>query len=783
MIKHAIKLAFRTFSRHKASFLINVVGLSTGLACALLIFLWVQDEKNVDQFHDDNLYQVLEHQTYAEGIMTTSSTPGLLARTLKEEIPEIEFAATVNWSNSYTLSVGDKNVKAVGHHAESDFFKLFNFHLIQGSADDVLTDQSHIVLSEKTAQSLFGSTDAAMNQIVELDHDWQYQVVGIFDNLPENSSAQFDVVTPYDRYLTVSPWLESWGNNSPPSYVKLVAGADAAAVSEKIKDFVKDRNEESNVSLFLQPYVDRYLHGRYENGKLSGGRIEYVRLFSMIAIFVLIIACINFMNLSTAQGSQRAKEVGVKKTLGVERKSLIGQYLIESLILSFLSLLIASVIVWLFIPTFNTITDKQIVFSLTPNILLSFLGISTLTGLLAGSYPAIYLSSFKPVKVLKGELKTSIGELWARRGLVVFQFTMSVILILSVLIVYKQIMFVQERNLGYDKDQLVHFSMDGQLEDRYDAFLEEARRLPSVKSVSSIGHDLVGRQNNTSGLKWDGKNPEDRILFENIAVNYDLIETIGAEMKVGRSFSREYGSDTTKIVFNEKAIEVMGFQEDPIGKVIRLWDEYDLEIIGVVKDFHFQSLHENVKPLFFRLWPENTWRIMANIKAGYEQQGIKELQELYERFNPGFPFEYQFVDEEYQRQYAGEQRVARLSRYFAGFAILISCLGLFGLAAFTGERRRKEIGVRKVLGASVSQVVLLLTKDFTKLVGVSIAVGLPVAYFIVRNWLDRFQYRIPMEWTYFLIAGLLVMLVAWITVSTQAYRSAIVNPNDCLRDE
>ncbi len=784
MWRHSFRMAFRNYRRYKSTFVINVVGLSTGLACALLIFLWVFDELSIDNFHqhDDRLFAVMEHQQYADHIMTTSSTPGLLARTLKDEIPEILHAATVMWQTKFTVSVGEQNLKVRGHHAGSDFFEMFSFPLIYGEASDVLKDQSSAVISHSLAERLFNDAASAIGQMIEIEHEAQFQVSGIFQDLPGNSSHEFELILPYDRYLDKNEWLRSWGSNSPPTFVTLEENANPDFVEEKIAPFVKERNEQSNVTLFLKKFSDKYLYGRYENGKLVGGRIEYVRLFSVIAIFILLIACINFMNLSTARASQRALEVGVKKTFGVERTTLMGQYLLESLLVSFFSLVFAVLIVIVFLPTFNQITDKEIGYGFSMPIFFSFLGISLITGLLAGSYPAFYLSGFRPSQVLKGELGSAWGELWARKGLVIFQFTLSIILIVAVLVVYKQIEFVQSRNLGYEKDHLVYFPIDGNLEDQSEVFIHQARSLPGIDHVSSIAHDLIGRQNNTSGLKWEGKNPEDLILFEHVRVGYGLLETIGVELTMGRSFSKEFGADTTKVIFNETAINIMGM-DDPLGKRIKLWDEIDLEIIGVVKDFHFQSLHENVKPLFFRLAPTETWVIMCRLQGGREKDALAGLQMLYEDFNPGFPFEYRFVDDEYQRLYAAEQRVSKLSRYFAGLALIISCLGLFGLAAFTGERRRKEIGIRKVLGASVPNIMILLTKDFTRLVLISLLLGLPLSFVVVKQWLGRFEYRISLLWWYFALAGAILLFISWLTVSTQAYRAAMVHPGESIKDE
>ncbi len=633
----------------------------------------------MDTFHtkDSRLFEVMEHQQYANDIMTTTSTPGLLAETLKEEIPEVEYAATTTWINPYTLSIKDHNVKAEGYHVGPDYFNIFAYPLKEGDTNHVLLDKSSIVISTELAKKLFDTDENVVGKSVVLQHDKTFLVSGVFQKMPA-SSYQFDFVLSFEAFKDDNEWVTEWGNNGPATYVILREGSNASAVTEKIKDFVKKRSEDSNVTLFLQQYSQRYLYGRFENGKPSGGRIEYVRLFSIIAVFILLIACINFMNLSTARASRKGKEVGIKKSMGAQRQSLMIQYISESMVTTILSLLVAIGVVWLFLPSFNLITDKHIVLTLMDGeLLLWIMTITFFTGLLAGSYPAIFLSGFKPAAVLKGELKGSWGELWARKGLVVFQFFLSVILIVSVLVIYKQIEFVQTKNLGYRKDHLIRVPIEGRVDSTLETFLTEIKKIPGVTSASSMGHTLMGRNNNTSGLEWEGKNPEDEILFENIRVNYDMIETLGVELAEGRSFSREYSTDTTKIIFNEAGIRVMNL-ENPIGKTIKLWDEYTLEIIGVVKDFHFQSLHEVVNPLFFVLNQRNTWNVMIRLEGGKEKETLKSLSDFYTSYNPGFTFEYTFQDEAYARQYAAEQRVASLSGYFAGFAILISCLGLFG---------------------------------------------------------------------------------------------------------
>ncbi len=785
MLRHHLLLVYRNFLRAKGYYAINLVGLSAGLACTLLIFLWVSDELGMNKFHekDARLYEIMEHQKYADGIMTTTSTPGLLAETLKAEFPEVEYAATTTWVNSFTLSVKDHNVKAKGWYVGPDYFNIFSFKLVQGNADQVLKDDRSIVISRSLAKKLFNSEEDVLGKTLELQHDKSFQVTGVFDDIPNNSSIQFEFVLSFEEFKKDNEWVTEWGNNGPATYVIFKEGSDPEAFSKKIKTFLTTKNKETDTDLFAVHYSDRYLHGRYENGIQAGGRIEYVQLFSIIAIFILLIACINFMNLSTARATRKAKEVGIKKTVGAQRQSLILQFISESLIVTVCSVLFAVAIVYLALPKFNEITDKQIELSvINGKFLLWAAGITLVTGLVSGSYPAFYLSGFRPAAVLKGAVSGSIGELWARKGLVVFQFFLSVILIVSVLVIYQQIKFTQTKNLGYDKSHLIRFGIEGKLRDTRETFLTEVRRIPGVAGATSISAELLGRNNNTSGLEWEGKDPETNILFENIAVNYGTIELLGVEMAEGRAYSEEFGSDTTKIIFNQAGINAMGM-ENPIGKHIKLWGEYDLEIVGVVKDFHFQSLHEQVAPMFFRLSPRNTWNMMVRLEAGRENEALEGIQKVYTSFNPGFAFEYQWQDQEYGKLYAAEQRVASLSFAFATMAVLISCLGLFGLATFTAERRTKEIGIRKALGSTSTNIVVLLSADFTKMVLLSIALGLPVSYWLLKQWLVRFAFHIELGIGYFALAGGLALLIAWLTVASQAIRAANVNPVNCLREQ
>ncbi|MDH5604166.1 MAG: FtsX-like permease family protein, partial [Cyclobacteriaceae bacterium] len=654
--------------------------------------------------------------------------------------------------------------------------------LLEGSPDQVLKDKTSIVISEEVALGLFGQTKDLIGRTIDWQHTKSYLVSGVFKKIPSKSSYQFDFVLSFEDFKDDNKWTTQWGNNGPSTYIKLHGGSSAAVLTSKIKNFVKDRNEDSHVELFLQQYDTRYLHGKYDNGIQAGGRIEYVRLFSVIAFFVLLIACINFMNLSTARASRRAKEIGVKKIVGAYRESLILQFLMESVLIATCSLIVALAAVWLFLPEFNDITGKHIAFTFSADFLLAMGVITLFTGLVAGSYPALYLSGFNPLKVIKGQTRGSIGELMARRGLVVFQFFLSILMIVGVLIVYNQINYVQNKNLGYNKDNLIKFSAEGRIAEDMNTFLTEIRKIPGVVGASSMGHNLMGRNNNTSGLSWPGKPEDQSILFENVRVNHGLLELLDLEVTMGRLFSEEYSTDTTKIIFNEAAMKIMNLR-DPIGTTIRLWDEYDLEIIGIVKDFNFESLHDEVKPLFFVLNDQYTYNVMVRIEQGREKETLTALDNFYKTFNPGFSFDYTFQDEEYALLYATEQRIASLSRYFAGFGVLISCLGLFGLAAFTAERRIKEIGIRKALGASESGIVVLLSKDFTRLVLVSILLALPLSYYLAGKWLEEFAYRIELSFGYFFASGIIALLVAWLTVGSQAIRAARVNPSDCLRND
>ncbi|MDN5200995.1 ABC transporter permease [Fulvivirgaceae bacterium BMA10] len=799
MFRHNFLLTFRNFKRYKGSFFINLIGLSTGLACALLIYLWVNDEVHMDKFlkNDERLYQVKQNIPTADGPLTTDGTPGLLARTLIDEMPEIEYASsaiTSSWFDAQNgvISIGDTHFKAKAQMVEEDYFNIFSWNIIHRGKDRLLPDKYAVLISDELATRLFQRTENIIGKTITWKHEdfeGEFHITGVFEKPPANSSTQFDLLFNYEFMLEKdADNLEHWGNSGPCTYLLVKAGTNIEALNDKIRDFRKTKYKalvgtkylEHIGTLFLQRYSDQYLYDHYENGVQSGGRIMYVKLFSIIAVFLLIIGAINFMNLSTARASRRMSEIGIKKTVGASRKALMFQFLGESMLMTLLSSMVAILIVALLLPEFNAITGKQIELSFSKEVISSILAITLITGLFSGSYPALFLSRLRPISTLKGKMDFSTGEPWIRKGLVVFQFVISLILIVSVLVVYQQIEFIQTKNLGYNKDNIMSFVREGQQDTGAEAFMNELKNIPGVVQASTFGHDLVGDYGGTGAVVWEGKKPDQRINFGNLEMDYDLIEMLEIEMVAGRSFSKELGSNRTQIIFNEAAIAAMGL-EDPIGKTIKLWGQ-EREIIGVAKNFHFESFYEKVKPCFIQCYPD-LQNILVKIKAGMEKETLTRIEDFYQKHNKELPFDYRFLDEDYQALYAAEQRVSALSKYFAGIAILVSCLGLFGLVAFTAERRLKEIGIRKVLGSSELGIIKLLSGDFTRMVLVAIAIALPLSYLVTREWLKNFAYRIDLAWWFFISAGIMVLLIAWVTVGIQTIKVARISPTECLKDE
>ena len=792
MFKNYFKIAWRNLIKNKAFSAINIFGLALGLACSLLIMLWVQDERSVDGFHANGkqLYQVYERQYYDGKVEASYPTQGLLAEELKKNIPEVQYASAMDYAappgTSNTFEAGDKINKMQGFFAGADFFSMFSYPLLQGTTKTALNTPGGIAISRKMAENFFGSPAKAIGKTIRFENKEDLQVTAVFENIPANSSQQFDFLRSWTDYVKQNAWVHNWGNTAPSTFVQLQAEADPANVEAKIKGFIYNYTEKDKsavMELGLQSYPERYLHSTFKNGRVDGGRIEYVNLFTLVAIFILLIACINFMNLATARSAERAKEVGLRKVIGALRSSLIAQFTGEAMLLTFFSIVIAVILAAILLPAFNSLTLKQLSLPIgKPIFWASLIGLLVITGVTAGSYPALFLSSLKPVKVLKGSLKFSRGATFFRQSLVVFQFTLSITLIVGMIVIYRQMDYIQTKNLGYDRDNLVYIPIEGDLIKKYDVFKNEAAKISGISNISKMRNSPTVIEHHTGSITWPGKDPNLTVSFADGVVGYDFVKTMKLQLKEGRDFSKDFGTDSTSFMLNETAAERMGYK-NAVGQTVK-WGNRPGKIIGVIKDFHFNSMHDAIDPLIVRLDENWTWgTILIRTKAGKTKEAIAGLEKLSKGINPNFPFTYQFSDEEFARLYQSEQIVSKLSNYFAFLAILISCLGLFALATFTAAQRTKEIGVRKVLGASVLNIVSLFSGNFLKLVAIAILVAFPVAWLAMKQWLQNFAYRIQIEWWVFVIAGAITICIALLTVSYQSIKAAIANPIKTLRTE
>jgi putative ABC transport system permease protein len=789
MLKNIFKVAFRGLWKQKGYSFLNIFGLAIGMAASLLILLWIRDEEAVDNFHakGDRLYSVYEDQYYDGKVESGHFTPGVLPDELKKVFPEVELASGFNGEDRMTFQVGDKILKQDGAEAGADFFRMFSYPLLAGTAESALKGPADLAISRKMAVAFFGSPEAAIGKSIRNENRRDLKVTAVFQDLPSTVSRKFDYVLNWFAYQEDNGWTKDWDNNGPETLVLLRKDADPAKFGRQIKKLLtkydKYQNKSFYIDLGVQRYGDIYLHNEIKNAKITGGRIDYVRLFSIVAIFILCIACINFMNLTTARSVKRAKEIGIRKVVGAVRPGLIGQFMSEAILLAFISIVFALGIVLLALPGFNQLTGKSIVFPYASgSFWLSLLALATITGLISGSYPAFFLSGFQPIRVLKGTLRFSPATAWFRRGLVVFQFVLSIVLIIGTIVVSEQVDYVQSANLGYDRGNLVTIPLEGDLTKSYKVFKEQALQLPGVAIVSRSSHSPTNIENGTLGVHWDGQDPNNRIMFTNIATGYGFIGTMGLHLQLGRDFSPAYGTDTVGYILNEEAAKRIAYK-DPVGKRLTFWGKQGT-IIGVVRNFHFNSLHEAIKPLIIHYGEEDQWgNVLVRTKAGQTKEALAGLETLCRRLNPRFPFTYEFADEQYRNLYKSEQVVHGLANCGAALAIFISCLGLLGLAMFTAEQRTKEFGIRKVLGAKVGTLFALLSKDFLILVLVAFVLASPLAGWAMHKWLQDFAYRIDLQWWVFGMAGALALLIALATVSFQAIKVALANPVKSLRTE
>jgi len=790
MLKNYFKTAWRNLVRHRSHSFINLAGLSVGLACSLLILLWVQDELNVDAFHPKGprLYKIYEREYYTTHIDGNYDTPGLLADELKKLFPEVEDAIMLQDENHQAvLQTGNKMLKVEGSGAGAGFFSMFGYPLLQGAPPSALSAPVSMAISRKTARQFFGSPAEAMGKTIRMDNKKDFTITAVFEDLPAAAARKFDYLISWKAWTEDHPWAGSWTSSGPLTYVLLRPGADPALLDSQLAHlpdkYMNDQSAAYHVEWGMQKFDEEYLHSQFKDGKVAGGRIEYVRLFSIIAVFILLIACINFMNLTTARSVKRSKEVGVRKVSGAVRSSLIGQFIGESLFLTSLAVCIAVLLMALALPLFNQVTQKQMALPFgSIYFWLKLVIITLITGVIAGSYPALFLSSFNPIKVLKSGVRLTSGAVWFRKGLVVFQFVISIVLVAGTIVVSKQVTFIQHRNLGYDRENLVSIPIEGDLVTKYRLFKAEASMLPGIQSVSAISDNPLFLNSQTNGVTWDGRAPKTMISFENQQVGYDFVPTMKLRIKEGRDFSREFPSDSSDAcLINETAAQAIGYTA-AVGRKLNV-NGRKYTIIGVLKDFHFRSLHESIRPLILRHGVDDFGNVLVRTQAGKTKEALHSLETLCKELNPRFPFTYTFSDEAYQKLYRNEQVISGLSHAFSFLAIFISCLGLLGLVMFTAEQRSKEIGIRKVLGASVTGIVRLISADFLKLVFLAILLACPLAWWMMNLWLDDYAYRISLNLWMFVWAGALAILITICTISFQAIRAALANPAISLKTE
>lgn len=795
MLFNYIKIAFRNMIRNKTYSFINITGLAIGMAACILILLWVQDELSYDKFHEnaDDIYRIVENQYYSGGEpFPVAVTPGPLAKSLKDEFPEVKNSVRLLAGAGGTLKYGEKifTEKQNAILTEQTFFEIFSFSFIKGNPETALVEPNSIVLSEKLAEKYFPSEDP-LGKILILENKVNLKVTGVIKNIPDNSHLRFDFAVSINviRTLIEIIDMEGWGNNAFYTYVQLQNGTNYQDVSKKISGTIKKHAEGAVSEIFLQPLTKIHLYsaGRYTADIDGHGDILYVNLFSIIAIFVLLIACINFMNLATAKSINRAKEIGIRKVVGASRQAIIRQFLGESIIYSLLALLLALVFVELLLPAFTNLTQKDLALNFHANIsiLLALLLIAVITGIVSGSYPALFLSSFKPATVLKSSLVSGKKGAFIRKSLVVFQFSLSVILIIGTAVVYKQLDYIHKKNLGLSKENITYIPLGDAAKQKYETIKKEFLNNPEVEAVTVSSHLPTYMGSSTSGISWEGKNPNDVILLHYAFVDQDYVKTFKMEIAEGRFYSEDFASDSNALVINEEAANLMG-RESIIGKKVNIIGvEKELSVIGVLKNFHFKPLNTKIEPMILSIEPSSQWInfMFIRIKPGNPKNTLASLEKTFKRIIPETPFEYQFLDQDYENMYRGVERMGSLFMYFSILAIFISCLGLFGLASFIAERRTKEIGVRKVLGASVLNVVMLLSKEFTKWVLLANLIAWPIAYYAMAGWLENFAYRIDMSWWLFVGAACIALAIALMTVGYHAVKAALTDPVKALRYE
>lgn len=787
MFSHLFKLAFRNISRQKGYSFINITGLAIGLSFSTLILLWIQDELSFDTFHKnvENIYQVENDQYYSGDKFHAFAVPFPAAPAFKDEIPEILEAARYFSIGNIFVNYGNNTFSESGIvAAESSFFKIFSYKFIQGNKETALVNAGNIVIDEEAAKKYFGSENP-IGKTLTLNNEYDFKVTGVIEKVPHNSTFTFNMAFSFEDLKRMNLWSDYWGNFTISSFVELQPGTSISAVNKKMTDIFK-RTNTADIRFVLFPYKDKHLHSYSGYGNPDTAS-KYVYIFAAIAVFVLLIACINFMNLSTAKSANRAKEIGVRKTLGGLRFTLIKQFYTESIIMALLSSIAAIFIVTILLPAFNDITSKSISFLelIKPEFIFGFFAITLITGLIAGSYPALYLSSFQPIKVLRGSLKSGAKSSMFRRMLVVLQFTVSIGLIVSTVIVFSQLDFMRNKNLGFNKEELLYVNVSGKLKDNYKTIKNEFSKIASVESVTGSKDKPGLYLSSSDGFKWEGKGSEERVSIAFTTVDYGYAETMEIKMKEGRFFNPDFPADLTadstgNFIINETLAKIIG-DNSIVGKPFG-FSPIKGNIVGVMKDYHFSKVNSKILPLVLYL-DDNMNYVIVRIKPGNLTSTINQLTEAWHNVYEDFPFEFKFLNDDLDSLYRSETRMFDLLKYFAVVAIIIACLGLYGLSSFAAEQRTKEIGIRKVLGASEINLALLVSKEFMVLVLFSNLIAWPLAFYFMKDWLDTFAYRIDLSVMFFVLSGVAAFAITVITVSYQALKAAYANPVKALKYE
>ena len=788
MLRNFLLIAFRNLKKNGLYSFINIAGLAVGMVCSALILLWVNDEVSYDKFipKSDRLYQVWVSSDYNNKVNNWRSVPLPVYEAIKDADSNIKNSVVTGWGGDRLLAVGDKRVIKQGYYVSEEFLDMFEFPLVSGSGEVALDDPMSIILTESLAEILFGDEDP-IGKMVKLEDEGTLQVTAIAKDLPSNSTFQFDYLATWKYRESVNEWVvdnkTNWGNYSFQVFVELHDPAGEVDVESSIASMVMDHGEDEIPNfLFLYPMERWRLYSNFDDrGKESGGRSDFVQLFSVIAIFILIIACINFMNLSTARSEKRAKEVGIRKSMGSSRPELISQFIGESIFITFIASLLAVILTEVTLPFYNQLVDKQLFVDYTsPYFWAITMGAILVVGLLSGSYPAFFLSAFEPVKTLKGSIKAGKGATTPRKVLVVMQFVVSMLLLVSTLVIVQQIDLVKNRELGYDQENLISVETTDDLRENYDVLKQELLQSGVVESLTRSNSQITSINSNNF-LGWPGKPEDHRVIFTTITAEYDYAKTMGIDILHGRDFSKEFASDSDAIVINRAALDLMNL-ENPIGTQLDLWEE-KRNLVGVVDNVLMGSPYEPVKPMFVILEDWGGYISVRLSKTRDLEESLATIKTIFEKHNPAYPFEYNFADVEFQRKFTTISLTRKLASLFAILAFIITGLGLFGLASYTAEQRIKEIGIRKVLGASINSLIRLMSKEFTRLVVVSFILATPLAWYGLNQYLDRYTIRVDVQWWVFPAVGLVVLGFALLIVSNLAAKAARSNPVESLRNE